>query len=346
MQANEITNGIDLFDVTIIGAGPTGLFAAYYAGFRGLRVKLIDSMPELGGQITALYPEKYIYDVAGFPRVLGKELVRNLVEQAVQYKPAVCLDEKVLEFHGEGPRLIRLGTDHGAHWTRTVFITVGIGMFTPRKLPRADLASFEGRGLAYFVRDIEEYRGADVLIIGGGDSAFDWCLNLEPIARSTTLIHRRDRFRAFEDSVRKVLASSVQVRTFTELRDLEGTDRIEGAIVVDSRTKQETRLPVSRVLACLGFSSNLGPLRSWGLEFEDNTIVVNTRFETNLPGVYAAGDVAAYPGKVKLIATGFGEAATAINNAAAYINPSLRVFPGHSSTLMDRTDAPEKAEQS
>lgn len=338
------TNGTDPYDVTIIGAGPTGLFAAYYAGFRGLRVKLIDSMPELGGQITALYPEKYIYDVAGFPKVLGKELVRNLVEQAMQYKPAVCLDEKVESFAPAGDRLIHLGTNRGTHWTRTVFITVGIGMFTPRTLPKADLARFEGKGLAYFVRDVEDYRDTDLLIVGGGDSAFDWCLNLEGITRSTTLIHRRDRFRAFEDSVRKVMKSAVKVKTFTELKDIEGGDRVEAAVVVNSRTKAEERLPVNRVLACLGFSSNLGRLKSWGLRFDDDTIVVDTRGETNLPGVYAAGDVAGYPGKVKLIATGFGEAATAVNNAAAYINPSLKVFPGHSSTLLDKSSGSEKAE--
>jgi thioredoxin reductase (NADPH) len=344
MGEGPIPDGTDPHDVTIIGTGPTGLFAAYYAGFRGLRVNLIDSMPELGGQITALYPEKYIYDVAGFPKVLGKELVRNLVEQAMQYKPAVCLDERVEEFQPAGDRLIRLGTNRGTHWTRTVFITVGIGMFTPRKLPRAELARFEGKGLAYFVRDLAEYRDTDLLIIGGGDSAFDWCLNLEGITRSTTLIHRRDRFRAFEDSIRKVLESSVRVKTFTELKDIEGRDRVEGAIVVNTRSRAEERLSVNRVLACLGFSSNLGPLKSWGLQFDDDTIVVNTRGETNLPGVYAAGDVVAYPGKVKLIATGFGEAATAVNNAAAYINPSLKVFPGHSSTLLDKSRGTEKAE--
>ncbi len=342
MPANALTRNADVYDVTIIGAGPTGLFAAYYAGFRGLRVKLIDSMPDLGGQITALYPEKYIYDVAGFPKILGKELVRNLVDQALQYKPTICLDEKVEGFQAVGDRLIRLGTNKGQHSTRTVFVTAGIGMFTPRKLPKAELVRYEGKGLAYFVRDIEEYRDTDLLIIGGGDSAFDWCLNLAGITRSTTLVHRRDRFRAFEDSVKKVLDSPVRVKTFTELTEIEGADRVDGAVVVDTRTKTEERLPVNRILACLGFLSNLGPLKSWGLEFDDGALVVNTRGETNLPGVYAAGDVVAYPGKVKLIAAGFGEAATAVNNAAAYINPALKVFPGHSSTLLDRLSGPEK----
>lgn len=327
---------MELDDIAIIGAGPTGLFAAYYGGFRGLRVKLIDSMPELGGQITALYPEKFIYDVAGFPRVLGKELVRNLIDQALQYRPAVCLNEQVQELHLEGDRRIRLVTDRQEHHARAVLITAGIGSFTPRKLPAPELARFEGKGLAYFVRSVEEYRDLDLLVIGGGDSAVDWCLNLDGITRSTTLIHRRDRFRAYEDSVKKLYDSSVRVRTFHELKALLGADRVEGAVIYDNRSKAEETLPVSAVLACLGFHSNLGPLRSLGLDLEQDAIRVTTRGETSLPGVYAAGDIAAYPGKVKLIATGFGEAATAINNAAAYINPALKVFPGHSSTLLDK----------
>lgn len=328
---------MDLDDIAIIGAGPTGLFAAYYGGFRNLRVKLIDSMPELGGQITALYPEKYIYDVAGFPKVLGKELVQNLVEQALQYKPAVCLNEQVRELHREGDRHIRLVTDRQEHHARAVLVTAGIGLFTPRKPPKPELARFEGRGLAYFVKAVDEYRGKDLLIIGGGDSALDWCLNLEGITRSTTLIHRRDRFRAHEDSVTKLYDSSVRVKTFYELKDIVGDGEVEGAIVFHNKTKAEETLPVNAILACLGFHSNLGPLKSWGLELEDDAIRVTTKLETSVPGVYAAGDVVAYPGKVKLIATGFGEAATAINNAAAYINPALKVFPGHSSTLMDKT---------
>lgn len=333
----------DKFDITIIGAGPTGLFAAYYGGFRGLRIKLIDSMPELGGQITALYPEKYIFDVAGFPRILGKELVRNLVEQAGQYAPAICLDESVQTLELLGDRHICLTTSKGEHDTAVVLITAGIGMFTPRKLPKAELARFEGKGLAYFVKSLDDYRDTDLLIIGGGDSALDWCLNLEGITRSTTLIHRRDKFRAHEDSVKKLYDSSVRVKTFYELKDILGDGRVEGAIIFHNKTQEEERLPVNAILACLGFHSNLGPIAQWGLELEEDEIKVTTRMETSRPGVYAAGDIVRYPGKVKLIATGFGEAATAVNNAAAYINPKLKVFPGHSSTLMDK-EQPAKAE--
>ena len=331
--------GAEIFDITIIGAGPTGLFAAYYAGFRNLKVKVIDSMPELGGQITALYPEKYIYDVAGFPKILGKELVRNLADQAGQYTPALCLNEQVQEVHQEGERHIRLVTDLGEHHTRAVIITAGIGTFRPRTLPNPAFSRFEGKGLAYFVKEVAEYRDRDLLIVGGGDSALDWALNLEGITRRTTLIHRRDRFRAHEDSAKKLYESSVDVKTFFELKDILGNAEVEGAIIYDNRTKAEERLPVNAVLACLGFHSNLGPLKSWGLHFDDDdAIVVNTRMETNLPGVYGAGDIVGFPGKLKLIATGFGEAATAVNNAAAHINPGAKVFPGHSSTIMEKQD--------
>lgn len=327
----------DRYDITIIGAGPTGLFAAYYAGFRGLRTQIIDSMPELGGQITALYPEKYIYDVAGFPKVIGKELIRNLAEQALQYQPTVCLDEAVQTIESKGDRQIRLTTTRGEYHTAAVLLTAGIGVFTPKKLPNDAVARFEGHGLAYFVKNVEAYRDRDLLIIGGGDSALDWALNLEGITRSTTLIHRRDRFRAHEDSVRRLYESSTKVMTFYELRDILGDGRVEGAVIYNNKTKEEERLPVNAILACLGFHSNLGPIKEWGLELVEDGIRVSTKMETSRPGVYAAGDIAMYPGKVKLIATGFGEAATAVNNATAYINPKMKVFPGHSSTLMDKS---------
>lgn len=327
----------DRYDITVIGAGPTGLFAAYYCGFRGLRVLLIDSMPELGGQVTALYPEKYIYDVAGFPKIIGKELVRNLAEQALQYKPSVCLDEAVRTLESVDDRQIRLTTARGEYQTAAVLITAGIGMFTPKKLPDEALARFEGRGLAYFVKSVEDYRDVDLLIIGGGDSALDWALNLEGITRSTTLIHRRDRFRAHEDSEKKLYESRTKVKTFYELRDILGDSQVEGAVIYNNKTKDEERVAVNAILACLGFHSNLGPIKEWGLELVEDGIKVTTKMETSRPGVYAAGDIAVYPGKVKLIATGFGEAATAVNNAAAYINPAMKVFPGHSSTLLDKS---------
>lgn len=328
----------DLFDLTIVGAGPTGLFAAYYAGFRGLRTKLIDSQPDLGGQIIALYPDKYIYDVAGFPKILGKDLVTNLVEQAMQYKPAVHLNESVrmLERLPEGD--MRLVTDLGEHPTKVVVVTAGIGAFTPKTFKRPELDQWMERGLYFAVRSKEDFRGKRLLVIGGGDSALDWALGLVDYAREITLIHRRDGFRAHEDSVRKLFNSPIKVKVFYELRALRGDGQVGEAVIYQNKTQEEEVLAVDAVLAFLGLISNLGPIREWGLRIEDDCIVVNTKMETNVPGIYAAGDIAAYPGKLKLIATGFGEAATAVNNAVTHINPKASAFPGHSSTIMEQKE--------
>jgi len=325
-------------DITIVGAGPVGLFGAYYAGFRGLRSKLVDSQPDLGGQVTALYPDKYIYDVAGFPKILGKDLVRNLVEQAMQYAPAVCLNEEVRTIEYQPDRTIKLGCSGGDHFTKVLLITGGIGAFTPKTYKRPEFDRYVGHGLHYAVRSKEDFRDKDLLVIGGGDSALDWALNLLPYARGITLVHRRDGFRAHADSVKKLLDSPIAVKVFYELRALRGEPNITEAAVFHNKTSQEEILKVDAVLAFLGLISNLGPISTWGLTFEEDAIVVNTRMETNLPGVYAAGDIVAYPGKLKLIATGFGEVATAVNNAARYINPDASVFPGHSSTIMEKAE--------
>ncbi|MBI3989085.1 MAG: NAD(P)/FAD-dependent oxidoreductase [candidate division NC10 bacterium] len=332
----------DVFDLTIIGSGPTGLFAAYYAGFRGLRTQIIDSMPELGGQITALYPDKYIYDVAGFPKILGKELVKNLVAQAMQYEPTICLNEQVLKLEHQEDKTILLTTDKETYLTRAVLITVGIGVFTPRRFNDPAIEAYGGKGLHYFVKDVEAFRGKRLLIVGGGDSAVDWALNLERLAQRITLIHRRDKFRAHEGSVQQLMSSTVDAKLWYELKGILGDGKVEGAVIYQNKTKEEEGLELDAIIACLGFLSNLGPLKEWGLELENDAIVVNSRMETNLPGIYAAGDVAAYPGKVKLIATGFGEAATAVNNAVAYIYPGASVFPGHSSTIMEKKEKAEK----
>ncbi|MFN3285054.1 MAG: NAD(P)/FAD-dependent oxidoreductase [bacterium] len=330
---------MDLYDITIIGAGPTGLFAAYYAGFRALRTKIIDSQSDLGGQVTALYPDKYIYDVAGFPKILGKDLIRNQIEQAMQYNPTVVLNERVEVLERLPDGHYRLLTHTGQeHFTRVVLIAAGIGAFTPKKYNRPELDRYEGRGLFFSVRNREDFRDRRVLVVGGGDSALDWALNLLPITRELTLIHRRDQFRAHEDSVRKLMSSDAKVKLFYELKALEGNDRVERAVIFNNRTQEEEVLEVDAVLAFLGLVSNLGPIREWGLQIEDDSIVVNTKMETNLPGVYAAGDITTYPGKLKLIATAYGEAATAVNNAYTYLNPGAKAFPGHSSAIMEKKE--------
>jgi len=317
-------------DLTIIGAGPAGLYGAYYAGFRGLSVAVVDSLTEPGGQVAALYPEKAIYDVAGFPMIRGRELIDRCVEQAAQYDPRYVLGNRAVTLVRHDDGRFTVGTDKGATIdTSAVVITGGIGVFTPRPLP--DAAEFEGRGLVYFVRELETMRDKDVLIVGGGDSAVDWALNLEGIARSITLVHRRDRFRAHADSVAKLHASSVRVLTFTEVAQIRGTQEIEEVVVVATKTDERETLKVQAVVAALGFTSDLGPLKSWDIAIDGRHVLVDARMQTSIPGVFAAGDITEYPGKVRLIAVGFGEAATAVNNAAVHIDPSARVFPGHSS---------------
>jgi thioredoxin reductase (NADPH) len=322
----------DLFDLTIIGGGPAGLYAAYYAGFRTLKVKILDSLEELGGQVTALYPEKQIFDVAGFPKILGKDLVKNLVEQGLQYKPTVCLGEKVLMVKTAPDKNFDLLTQKGSHRSRVVLITLGVGAFNPKRIPVPNAETFEGKGLAYFVPDISRYDQKNVVIIGGGDSAVDWALNLLPRAKSITLVHRRDGFRAHEDSVRQLKECRAVLKLFYEVKSLNGKDHVESVTIFNNKTKAEETIPADEVLGCLGFEASVGPLAEWGLKLQGNDIPVTTKMETNLPGVYAAGDVAAFPGKVKLIAVGFGESAIAVNNAMAYLNPGASVFPGHSSS--------------
>jgi ferredoxin/flavodoxin---NADP+ reductase len=316
-------------DLLIIGAGPSGLYGAYYAGFRGLSVALMDSLPQPGGQVAAMYPEKMIYDVAGFPAIKGQDLIDDCVEQADQFSPRYFLGHRAEEMvHIDGT--VEVTSHRGVTVAaRAVLITGGIGTFTPRPLPDAEM--FERRGLRYFVPKLDELKDLDVLIVGGGDSAFDWALNLHAIARSITLIHRRDRFRAHEHTVKQVLSSAVRVMTHTEVARIYGEDQVKAVEVFNNQTDHRELLEVQAVVAALGFTADLGPLKKWGLKQERRAIAVDTTMATNLPRVFAAGDITDYPGKVKLISVGFGEAATAVNNAATVIDPSAKLFPGHSS---------------
>jgi ferredoxin/flavodoxin---NADP+ reductase len=321
-------------DLLIIGAGPAGLYAAYYAGFRGMNVAIIDSLPEAGGQVSALYPEKLIYDVAGFPAIKGQDLIDNLVEQAAPFNPTYFLGHRAEELvHSEDGETVTVTSHKGTKITcKAVLITGGIGTFTPRPLPDAD--QFEGGGLRYFVPKLDELADLDVLIVGGGDSAFDWAHNLEPIAKSITLIHRRDRFRAHEHTVEQVMNSSVRVMTFTEVARIIGDNGVVKAVeVFNNKTDEREMLDVQAIVAALGFTADLGPLTRWGLEQEKRHIIVDTAMRTNLDRVFAAGDITEYEGKVRLISVGFGEAATAVNNAAPVVDPSLKLFPGHSSDV-------------
>ena len=317
-------------DMLIIGAGPTGLYAAYYAGFRGFSVIIMDALPEAGGQITAMYPEKDIFDVAGFPTVKGRALVEGLVAQAGQFNPTYLLGEQAVSLETSEDELAVVTSDAGTViTTKSVVICGGIGSFKPRPIPVG--AEWVDKGVVYFVPRLDDHAGKDIVIVGGGDSALDWAWSLKPIAKSVSVIHRRDEFRAHASMVDKVRDAGVRLITSSQISELRGDDVVTEIDVKSNNDGSIETLQVQTVVAALGFIANIGPMAKWGLELEKRRIVVDTTMKTNLPRVYAAGDINVYPGKVAIIAVGFGEAALAVNNAAPLISPEYGVFPGHSS---------------
>jgi thioredoxin reductase (NADPH) len=322
-------------DLLVVGAGPAGLYAAYYAGFRGLRTAVVDSLPEPGGQVMALYPEKNIYDVAALPAVKGRELIAGLVRQAARFEPAYVLGERAETLTNEAGHRPRAGdrlvvtTDKGTRIScGGVVITGGIGTFTPRPLPGG--AEWEGRGLTYVVRELAAHSGQDVVIVGGGDSAVDWALALADIASSVTVVHRRKHFRAHAASVADMEKGPAVVVTDAQVSHLEGNERVH-TVHVRHKDGAVTAHPAQSVIAALGFTADIGPLETWGIDIVDRKIMVDTAMRTSVAGVYSAGDITEYAGKVRLISVGFGEAATAVNNAATYLDPDQPLFPGHSS---------------
>jgi thioredoxin reductase len=320
-------------DLTIIGGGPVGLFAAFYAGMRGMSTRIVDSLPDLGGQLTALYPEKYVYDMPGFPKVLAKDLAAQMAEQGLQFGAETVLEETANELEKTDSGYI-VRTLKGLELpTKTVIISAGAGAFTPTRIGIEREAEFEGKGISYGVKDRSIFEGKNLVIVGGGDSAFDWCMSLEPIARDIKLVHRRDQFRAHEDSIEKVRQSRVDMKLWCTVKELHGDASLAGITIENSQTKEQERLETDFVIVNVGFKSSLGPIKTWGLEIDRNQIVVDEKFETNLPGVYAVGDVCNFPGKLKLIATGVGEATMAVCYAKQLLDPAAKLFPGHSSEM-------------
>lgn len=322
-----------IYDITVIGGGPVGMFTAFYGGMRQATVKIIESLPALGGQLTALYPEKYIYDIAGFPKIRAQELVDNLEEQMKKFEQSIVLEQAVQTVEKQGDGIFKITTDKEVHYSKTIIITAGNGAFQPRKLELEQAKDFEGKNLYYFINDLNQFAGKKVMVFGGGDSAVDWALMLEPIADTVYLAHRRDKFRAHEHSVENLKNSKVNIKTPYIPSEIVGDEEIKQVILENVTTQEKEIIDVDAVIVNYGFVSSLGPIKEWGFDIQKNSIVVNSKMETNIPGIYAAGDICTYDGKVKLIATGFGEAPTAVNNAKTYMDPKARVQPLHSTSL-------------
>lgn len=333
----------EISDITIIGGGPVGLFTAFYAGLRQTSVKIIESLPQLGGQLAALYPEKYIYDIAGFPKVRAQELVDNLIEQMNQFETTVCLGETVMQVEKEADGVFKLTTNKEIHYSRTIIITAGNGAFQARKMEIESEEKFQEKNIHYFVQNMNQFEGKKVALFGGGDSAVDWALMLEPIAEKASIIHRRDKFRAHEHSVELLKQSKVERLTPYVPVELLGEEKIEKVLLKHLKTEELLELEVDDVLVNYGFVSSLGPIKDWSLEIEKNSVVVNTKMETNIEGIYAVGDICTYEGKVKLIASGFGEAPVAVSSAKVFIDPTAKMQPLHSTSVMgDKEEASKK----
>ncbi len=320
-------------DVLIVGAGPVGLFAVFELGLLDVRAHLVDILPMPGGQCAELYPEKPIYDIPGFPIVTGQALVDNLVEQAKPFSPQFHHGEIVAALvpigTAESP-LFHVTTDAGTEFeTRTVVIAAGGGSFQPKKPPIAGIDAYENRSVFYAVRKMDQFAGKRVLIVGGGDSALDWALNLQPVASRVTILHRRDAFRAAPHSVnamRAHVAAGTMDLAIGQVTDLEGEDGLLSGVTVRHDDGSFTRVDCDTMLPFFGLTMKLGPVADWGLNVHENLIPVDTqKFETNVPGIFAIGDINSYPGKLKLILSGFHEAALAAQKVHRYVYPDKRL---------------------
>jgi thioredoxin reductase (NADPH) len=316
-------------DILIIGAGPTGLFAVFEAGLLKLKCHLIDALPQAGGQCTEIYPKKPIYDIPGFPEILAGDLVKNLMKQIEPFQPGFTLGERAntIEKLDDGSFIVT--TDKGTkHHAPIVAIAGGLGSFEPRKPPITNLSDFEDKGVEYIIRNPEMYRDKNVVISGGGDSALDWSIFLTDVAKSVTLVHRRNEFRGALDSVEKVQElknlGKIELITPAEVIGLVGTNSLEEVVI--KQGAEVFNRECDHFIPLFGLSPKLGPIADWGLEIEKNAIKVNNAldYQTNIPGIYAIGDVNTYPGKLKLILCGFHEATLMCQSAYQRIFPDKR----------------------
>jgi len=329
----------EIRDITVIGAGPVGLSTAFWAGMREASSRIIDSLPEIGGQLTTLYPEKWIFDVPGHPKILARDLVELHRRQTLeQFDVPVHLETtaETISWEGEGDdRLVVLHTDKGELRSRTVIVAGGHGAFEPKKLPGYDLTPWEGRGAHYLVGEKKAFQGKRVMIIGGGDSACDWVVNLLDTAERVSLVHRREGFRAHEATVKEVMdageSGRIDIHVPYQVKEVTGNGAIESVRLFHTDDEaQEIEVPCDALLLQLGFKTQLGPLKEWGFEISKGAIQVDQLFGTSLERVWACGDITSFDGKLKLIATGYAEAAIAVAQAVHHIRPEMKIQPKYS----------------
>jgi thioredoxin reductase (NADPH) len=318
-------------DIAIIGAGPVGLFAIFEAGLLKLRCHLLDYLPQVGGQLSEIYPKKPIYDIPGYPSVLAQELIENLMKQAEPFKPTFTLGERIETLEKRGDRDFLLTTNMGTQvQAKAVVIAGGLGCFEPRKPEIAGLDKFEnGKGVNYMILDPEKYRGQKMVIAGGGDSALDWAIFLSDLCSELVLVHRSESFRGAPDSVNKVMRlaeeGKIKLLLNTNILSIDGTDKLETVELINSKTQEKSSFQTDHLIPLFGLSPKLGPIEGWGLNLDKSAIEVNTDdYSTNIEGVYAIGDINTYKNKLKLILCGFHEAALMSHSVYKYVNPGVK----------------------
>ena len=315
-------------DILIIGAGPTGLFTVFEAGLLKLKCHLIDALPQAGGQCSEIYPKKPIYDIPGFPEILAGDLTTNLLEQCKQFEPGFTLGERAEKISKDDNGMFTVVTSKGtAHQAPVIAIAGGLGSFEPRKPTLDNLSFYEGKGVEYIIKDPTIYKNKRIVIAGGGDSALDWSIYLADIAKEVTLVHRRTEFRGALDSLEKArelkVNNKINIITPAEITQLGGAEKLESIVV--TKDKVQTEIALDHFIPLFGLSPRLGPIGNWGLEIEKNAIKVDTfDYQTNIPGIFAIGDINTYPGKLKLILCGFHEATLMCQSAFKIINPGKK----------------------
>lgn len=335
-----MTEQDELYDITIIGGGPTGLFTAFYSGMREMKTKIIEFLPFLGGKVTYFYPEKIIKDVGGIPAASGQQFTEDLIKQAKTFDPTIVLEQQITNMEKRDDGTFILTSSNGEkHFTKTVVLATGFGILRSVKLDLPYAEEYEKTNLEYVISKLDSYRGKNVLISGGGNSAIDWANVLEPIAKKLVVVHRKPTFTGMESNVTKMMNSSAEVLTPYELSELKGTDgKLSSVVVRHVEGQYMKEVPVDRVIVNHGFHIALGPIENWGMNMDNGTIQVDHTMSTSIPGIFAVGDIAAYPGKLNLIAGGFNEGPIAVNHAKQFISPNenlAAIFSTNYAPLLD-----------